>query len=208
LSTNSKANPSESEQAVARLREGGVAELSRQFVQLRPSIRAMLAKRLHGKLLSRLDASDIVQETYIRASRKLESYLSNPTIHPTIWLRTLSKQIMAEMVRNQFRLKRSIEFEQYSFDNDEIVEYLTDSLDSVGKQLQRAELVGIVKRILSQISTTDREILEMRHAEQFSFQEIGDLLEIKMETAKKRYYRALERFRSAAMEDSRIDLQF
>jgi len=166
----------------------------------------MLAKRLHGKLLSRIDASDVVQETFIRATRALESYLQNPRIHPAIWLRSLSKQIMAEMVRDQFRLKRSLDCEEHIFDNEAIVEYLSDSMDSVGREMERAELVTMVRRMLTQISTTDCELLEMRHSDQFSFQEIGDLLEISMEAAKKRYYRALDRFRTLAAENPKIDI--
>lgn len=189
---------------ISKLREGGIDELSRQFMQLRPSIRAMIASRIHGKLLSRLDASDIVQETYIRASKSLQNYLANPTLHPTIWLRTVSKQIMAEMVRKQYRLKRSPEFEQNAFDDMHMAEVLSDSLESVGQRMQREELVVRVNALLSKLSVTDREILEMRHAEMFSFQEIGDFLEIKFEATKKRYYRALDRLRSLAMEDSLI----
>ena len=194
----------DSSKIVQRLRDGGVEELSRQFMQLRPSIRCMIATRIHGKLLSRLDASDIVQETFIRACRMLESYLENPTIHPTIWLRTLGKQIMAEMIRHQYRLKRSPEFEQVNLDGDLVADFLADSFDSAGKVVQRAELVGYVKNMLNKISVTDREILEMRHADVHSFQEIGDLMEISMEAAKKRYYRALDRVRELAMDDSHL----
>ncbi|MFK7770064.1 MAG: RNA polymerase sigma factor [Mariniblastus sp.] len=197
----------DSSRIIERLREGGVDELSKQFMQLRPSIRTMIASRIHGKLLSRLDASDIVQETFIRASKMLQSYLANPTIHPTIWLRALSKQIMAETVRKQYRLKRSPEFEQHNFDSDHMAEVLSDSLESVGQKLQRVELVARIRDLLLQLPVTDREILEMRHTEVFSFQEIGDLLDINMEAAKKRYYRALDRFRSLAREDSVIDLK-
>lgn len=203
-STPSNEKILDSSKIIARLRDGGIDELSRQFMQLRPSIRTMIASRIHGKLLSRLDASDIVQEAFIRASKSLETYLANPTIHPTIWLRTLSKQIMAEMVRKQYRLKRSPEFEQTNLGDDRMAEVLSDSLDSVGQKLQRVELVSLVKSLLLRLPVTDREILEMRHSEMFSFQEIGDLLEIKMETAKKRYYRGLERFRILAMSESLV----
>ena len=51
------------------------------------------------------------------------------------------------------------------------------------------------------MTETDREILEMKHNEAYSFREIADLLDIKMDAAKKRYYRALDRFRSLMIED-------
>lgn len=196
----------ESSGILRRLHEGGLEELSRQFMRLRPSIRLAIASQIHGKLLSRLDASDIVQETFIRASHSLQSYLENPTIHPTIWLRILSKQIMAETVRRNYRQNRSPELEAVNFADDQLATILADSQESVGKTFQKAELILRVKKLLEEISDTDREILNMRHADGFSFQEIGDLLEIKMEAAKKRYYRALDRFRLLCNEDDQLGL--
>lgn len=190
---------------LSRLRVIGQEELCRQFMQLRPSIRAMIASRIHGKLLSRLDASDVVQETFIRASRSLEAYLENPTIHPTIWLRTLSKQVLAETVRRQYRLKRSPLMEEADPNGCVMVSFLADSLESVGQTLQRAELVNQVQILLKEISDTDRELLEMRHADGFSFQEIADLLEINLAAAKKRYYRALDRFRNRVEADPELN---
>ena len=102
------------------LRNGGIEELSKQFMSLRPTIRAMIASQFKGKLLSRLDASDIVQETFIRACRMLECYLESPKVNPAIWLRTLSKQIMAEMIRKQLRLKRTPNSEEFIFDNGQL----------------------------------------------------------------------------------------
>ena len=204
LEDNSALESLDGSKIIARLRKGGAEELSRQFMQLRPSIRSMIANRLYGKLLSRLDASDVIQETFIRATNSLQNYLNNPRVHPTIWLRTLSKQIMAEMVRVQFRQKRSPEFEQVSLDDEPIAEFLMQSLDSVGSSLQKAELAARVKELLSRISVTDREIIEMRHADAYSFDEIGGQLEITIEAAKKRYYRALDRFRAIALHDSSI----
>ena len=207
MASNSSLHFDDTSKVVQRLRAGGTEELARHFARLRPSIRAMLAQRLHGKLLSRLDASDVVQETFIRACRALDTYLTNPNIHPTIWLRILGKQVLAELVRKQYRLKRSPDCEQVNLDNDQVVGFLVDSLDSAGQKLQKDELVVLVRKLLSEISAADREILEMRHAEGYSFQEIGDLLEVKNDAAKKRYYRSLSRFRDVVLRDSNVDLQ-
>lgn len=185
-----------------RLQTGGVEELSQQFMQLRPSIRMMIASQIHGKLLSRLDASDIVQETFIRATRSLTSYLADPKIHPAIWLRLLSKQVMAEAVRTNYRQIRNLDMETVNFADGHLSSVLADSQESVGKRMEKAEEIRMVNKLLTEISVTDREILNMRHAEGFSFQEIGDLLEISMEAAKKRYYRALDRFRVRCTEFS------
>lgn len=190
-----QANCSDYSELLDQLRKGGVEELSRQFIKLRPALRAMLAGRLQKKLLNRLDASDVVQETFLRASRNLDGYLADPKSHPFAWLKTLSNQILAELERNQFRQKRSPEVEQHNVGNDQVVEYLTDSLDSASQQMQRDELIESVRSSLQLIPFGDRQIIELRHGETSSFGRIAELLGISMEAAKKRYYRAIDRLR-------------
>lgn len=185
-----------------RLRIGGVEELSRQFIELRPALRAMLASRLRKEVLNRLDASDVVQETYLRASKNLSSYLADPKSHPFAWLKTLSNQILAELERNQFRQKRSPDVEQLNVHSNKVVEYLTDSLDSVSKNMQREELIESVRSSIDRIPDADRQIIEMRHAESSSFGKIAKRLDISLEAAKKRYYRAIDRLRTVFEDHS------
>ena len=201
--TNGQSSSNDSpSRMITQLREGGVEEFSRQFMRLRPRIRTLVASRLHGRLLSRLDASDVVQETFIRACKMLNNYLATPSVHPSIWLSTISKQIMAEMVRKQFRRKRSPQLECATTPTEKLEEVFFDEQDSVGTNLEREELSSRINFLLTKLPVTDREIIEMRHAEAYSFGEIGDMLEINVHAAKKRYYRALKRLRAAAAKDS------
>ncbi len=45
------------------------------------------------------------------------------------------------------------------------------------------------------MSPMDREIIDMRHVDELSMQEAANALDISLEAAKKRYQRALARFR-------------
>lgn len=188
--------------ALQRLQDGGRKELTRLFETNRDSLRQMINRRIRGKLSARFDASDIIQESYIRAQSQLESYLSSPRIHPNVWLRLLCKQLLAESIRKHMRVKRSPEFEAQIAGDLLIAERLTDSLHSVvSEELTRAETTQQVREILQTLSDTDREIIEMRHSEGMTFPKIAESLDLKMETAKKRYYRALNRFRHLCSAD-------
>lgn len=181
--------------AVQRLQQGGLSELTRLFENNRNSLREMINRRIRGKLSARFDASDIIQESFIRAQNQLDAYLSSPRIHPNVWLRLLCKQLLAESIRKHMRVKRSPEFEAQIAGDLLIAERLTDSLHSVSEELTRAETTQQVREILQTLGDTDREIIEMRHSEGLTFPQIADSLDLKMETAKKRYYRALNKFR-------------
>ena len=190
-------NGLDSSQILKRLKEGGIDELSALFMKLRPQIRGMVESRLDRRLLSRVDASDIVQETFVRASNGLKSYLNSPKVHPVVWLRRIGKHLIVETCRHHFRSKRTPDRE-YTTDDDEsnfLVNKVVDSMESVGSMLDRTLLLQKVRETLLQMPTMDREIIEMRHIDGLSLQDAAACLEIPLETTKKRYFRALKRFR-------------
>lgn len=183
---------------LSRLQANGNAELTRIFMLHRANLRRLIAAQIHDRLNRRLDASDIVQEAFMRASDRLKDYLVAPTIPPVVWLRILCKQLLAEHTRKQYRDKRNPALEITDFGSDQVVDQLADSWQSAGEVMSKKEMVERVRTLLATLSITEREIIEMRHTEGYSFREIADQLEIKQEAAKKRYYRALDRFRKMA----------
>jgi RNA polymerase sigma factor (sigma-70 family) len=116
---------------------------------------------------------------------------------PVTWLRLVSKHLIAEVHRHHFRSKRSPDREQnYDEDcSDLLVNRIAQSMQSVGSVFNRVELLERVRGAMRQLSCNDREIIEMRHVDQMSIEEAAQFLEITFEAAKKRYQRALSRFR-------------
>src|SRR5438477_5803575 len=53
-------------------------------------LRRMVAVRLDPRLQGRFDPSDVLQETYLEASRQLADYLSRPGPPFHLWLRGLA----------------------------------------------------------------------------------------------------------------------
>lgn len=190
----------EDSQILNRLRARGAEELTELFSSMRDNLRAMITARLDSRLHSRVDSSDIVQETYIRALKSLDHYLDSPTIHPVVWLRLLCKNLVAETHRQQFRAIRSPAKEMVVNDSgyDFIAEQLSDSMPSVLSRISQSELARKVEGLIEQLGVNDREILEMRHKDELTLVQIAEMLSIPIETAKKRYQRALARFRDFA----------
>jgi RNA polymerase sigma-70 factor, ECF subfamily len=56
----------------------------------RDRLRRMVALRLDRRLQGRVDASDIIQEAMLDASRRLAEYRQNPTMPFFLWLRYLT----------------------------------------------------------------------------------------------------------------------
>ncbi len=188
---------------LSRLVEHRDAELSSLFIKVRDHLKGMVSARLDGRLVARVDSSDIVQEVYIRASRGLDTFLKSPNVHPYVWLRLICKQIVAETHERHYRAKRTPAREvSGQSDQDLLLDFLVLSSPSVQTQLARAELQQQIRDRIASLASLDREILEMRHTEGLSMIQISQLLEISLDTAKKRYYRAVERFRNLVGADS------
>ena len=161
----------------------------------RTHLRRVVDQRLNRLIQPRLDASDIVQEVYIRAQRRLAEYLAAPSIHPIIWLRVLCRDLVAETIKKHCRDKRNPSREVMLGDHEDWLVNLAASSTSVGTALSKAETIKKIRSAMETLTETNREILEMRHSEKMKFRDIADRLEMRMETAKKRYYRAIAELR-------------
>jgi RNA polymerase sigma-70 factor (ECF subfamily) len=194
----------DSSQTLQKLQSGGTTELTALFERQRQHLRAMVESRLDKRLHARVDASDIVQEAFLRATQGVRAYLEFPNVHPVVWLRLIGKHIVSETHRRHFREKRSpvreLQYQVDSSDSEPLCNKLADSMQSVGTCLAKQELVNRVLQAIQQMTPNDREILEMRHVEEMTMEEAAVALELNIETAKKRYYRALCRFRVIATE--------
>src|SRR3954471_10227780 len=79
----------------------------------REALRRAVALRLDPALARRLDASDIVQDVLLEASRRLSEYLKNPSMPFALWLRQLAKDRMIDAHRfHRLAQRRSLDREQ------------------------------------------------------------------------------------------------
>jgi RNA polymerase sigma-70 factor (ECF subfamily) len=75
---------------------GAVVELLERY---RCRLRRMVALRLDPRLQGRVDASDVIQEGYLDAMRRLEEYIHDPSVPFYIWHRFLVGQRVQEQHR-------------------------------------------------------------------------------------------------------------
>jgi RNA polymerase sigma-70 factor (ECF subfamily) len=179
---------------------GDVEAVDRLMDRHRDSLNRMVHCRLNPGVGGRFDASDIVQEALLTASRRLAEYLANPRMPFHAWLRQLARDRLADAYRHELAAKRNVAREQSQPTGE------TSSLSPIG-QLRDAELTpaAILLRkefatrfhqALEQLSEESREIVLMRHAEQLSNSQAAEVLEISEPAAGMRYLRALRQLKS------------
>jgi RNA polymerase sigma-70 factor (ECF subfamily) len=164
----------------------------------RPKLERAVARRLDRRVRSRLDASDIVQETQLEATQRIDDYLAERPMPFHLWLMRAAHQRLLKAERRHLQTaKRSIDREIPLPENTSLhlVASLAGSSGSPSNRAARQEAATQVRRTLARLPEADREIITLRNFEGLSNGEASCLLDINPEAAKKRYTRALLRLR-------------
>ncbi len=190
----------ETELRLSRAREGDEAAVRWLLDRYRPRLRQMIGLRLDDRLASRLDASDVVQETLMDAAQRLDGYLRDRPLPFYPWLHRLASERIAQAHRYHLRTQRREAMREQAPGSGPIgpsarrlIDVLAASGTSPSKHLIREEDRVAIWQALAELSEQDREILVMRYLDQLGFSEIAAILEISDGAARLRHYRALQR---------------
>ena len=166
----------------------------RLFARHRDFVRTIVQLRLDQQLKSRLDASDVVQETQLEAFRRLDDYLQRRPMPFRLWLRKTTLERLIKLREQHLHAQRRTVQREAAFPEKSslrLARQLVASAVTPSQDLARRELVDQVRRALTELSDTNREILVMRYVEKLSNQEIGYVLEMDAGAVSKRHGRAL-----------------
>ncbi len=209
MASSPRTNEKDTESLLTAAAEGNSTAWQTLLEQHRERLRRMVDLRLDSRVSSRLDASDVVQDTLLDASRKLAAYARERPLPFYPWLHRLAAEQVAQAHRRHLRSEgRSVGREERTFAwPDDSARLLVDHLvarDSTpGHALVREERRQQVHAALGRLTPPDREILVMRYLEDLTFPEIAAILGIGEGAAKMRHLRAIERIRSVMKtEDS------
>lgn len=102
----------ETRELLCGARQGSHDAVERLMDRHRASLQRMVKCRLNPAVAARVDASDVVQEALLTASRRLSAYLENPQIPFHAWLRQLARDRLADVYRRQLAEKRNVACEE------------------------------------------------------------------------------------------------
>lgn len=200
------ANNSDSAQTrnlLDQLRSGDAEALDRLFIQHQQYLLRVVELRLDRKLRTRVDASDIVQETHLEVARRMDDYLRRRPMSFRLWLRKTAQERMIMIRRRHLDAQqRAVGREVALPDRSSIAlaRQLLAGGPSPSQQARRRELAGQVREAVEQLPEADRKIVLMRNFEELTNKEVAELLQIDSVAASKRYGRALLRLRNVLVE--------
>ena len=150
----------------------------------RPMFR--LAYRMTG---NEQDAEDVVQETFVRAYRRLDQFESRA--HFASWLHRIAANYSIDLIRRKKRWRsRAL---------DETQEHATLKSDKPGPDQQAfgSEVGERIETALAELSPKERVAFPLRHYEGLSIEEIGRITGTRTNTTKNRIFRTVQKMRVA-----------
>jgi len=205
----------ESEVTQELLRQVGTGDgeaVNRLMERHRQALCRMVQLRLDRALGARVDASDIVQDVLLEASRRLADYLHDAKVPFHLWLRELAKDHVIDAHRRHRKAqRRSVDREQKKspgFGDQsslDLAAQLRDHELTPAAATIRKELEGRFFAALDQLEEEDAEIVLMRHFEHLSNSEAAQALGLSPAAAGMRHLRAIRRLRAILGEPASSD---
>lgn len=139
------------------------------------------------------DALDLSQEAFLRAWRSLGQYQFEASF--STWLFRLTSNICIDFLRRKKRRQETSLTESYD-DSDEGAELsVPDAQPGPEQQAMTNETKIELARAMEQLSPEHREILQLRVIEDLQYEQIADILGVRVGTVKSRLARARLPFR-------------
>lgn len=156
---------------------------------------AVATKELGTDLKAKLEASDLVQETFLAARRDAGTFRGQSPEEWRSWLRAIL-QNLASNTRRHYR-KTACRRVDREVPLDPIDVSLADTASSPSSHAARRERAEVLALAVARLPEHYRQVLHWHHQEGQTFEQIATRMGISAEAARKLWGRALVRLREA-----------
>ena len=148
-----------------------------------------LAYRMTG---NEFDAEDVVQETFLRAFKQLDSYESRSSF--STWIYRIAANYSLDLIRSK---KRHASRRADSNDEEDVLDTVKASEPGQDRVYYSAQVRERLDAALRLLSEQERTAFLLRHYEGKSIEEIGAILQIGASATKNSIFRAVRKVREA-----------
>ncbi len=186
------------EQLLERARSGDAAALGRLLELYRNYLR-LVARTLIGQALRvRLDASDLVQETFLKAAREFGQFLGSTEPELTAWLRQILVRTLANQAKRHRRQARDYQRQESleaMLDRSSVAvqRALAVPSQSPSTYAVRREQAVLLADALEKLPAPYREVFIMRNLEHIPFDEVAARMGRSPGAARVLWKRAMDR---------------
>lgn len=184
------------------LTSGDNDKLAEVFSTYEERLQRVVRFRLDRRLYGRVDTTDVLQDVWMEATRRITDYTSHPAVPFFIWLRQIAWQIIIDLHRRHLGAQKRNVSQEVSLAKSgvdttiSIAAQLVGNLTSPSQAFIREERLTRLREALDRMDEIDREVLALRHFEELSNNEVAEVLGLQKTAASNRYVRALKRLKT------------
>jgi RNA polymerase sigma-70 factor (ECF subfamily) len=166
------------EQLLAQARRGDDAALGRLLELYRNYLRLMARSLIGGALQAKLDPSDVVQETFLKAHGDFDQFLGRTEPELVAWLRTILIHRLADLARHHqaqgrdLRREESLE-EKLDRSSLEVQNSLAAWNQSPSALALKREQAVLLAEALERLTADYREVFVLRNLEHVPLAEVA-----------------------------------
>jgi len=134
------------------------------------------------------DARDAAQETFLKAYAALERFRGDSSF--STWLYRIAKNACLDVLRARGRARTFSLDDPLHTEDGEIDRQIEGDLPAPEEVLLSREAESVIHDALGQLSEHHRSVVVLRDLEGFSYEEIAEILDVRLGTVKSRLYRA------------------
>ncbi len=194
--------PDEMHDLVVKACDGDSTAMAELFDHFRSRLRRMVEVRIDPRLNGRVDASDVLQETFLDVVQGAKDYAKHEDFPFFLWLRLMTGRRLMNTHRQHLGAQKrnaAMEVKRARSAPDatsmSIANFLVGNMTSASRVIQREESRARLEAALEEMDPIDREVITLRHLEELSNNEIAQELGLSKAAASNRYVRALTRLK-------------
>jgi RNA polymerase sigma-70 factor, ECF subfamily len=188
-------HPDDCRQSLLLAKAGDEIALGRLLELYRPLLRERVRAQIHGQLQRRLDESDLVQQTFLRAFRDFKQFRGDTPEEFAGWLLQIHERILVDVIRrHQVAQKRAADREVRG---SEALRVAPGRATSPSQRAIRGESRARLEMAIRELPEAQQEAVRLRYLESRSIAEIAGTMERSEESVAgllKRGLAALRRF--------------
>lgn len=165
---------------------GPAADITAMVFRYRPSLKALAASLLPEDLKSRVDDSDLVQETLLKAVAQADQIRATCPQQLEAWLRETLINSIRDCIRYHGRQQRAVTREQFL-----PLESLRSTDPSASEQIRKQETRERVLQMVRELPEDYQTVLLLRQQMDLTFPEIGERMQRSPDAVRMLWGRAL-----------------
>lgn len=184
---------------ISKASAGSMSALGRLLERYRDHLRLVAEREIDPRLRAKLDASDIVQETFLDARKSFAQFRASTEAELFAWLRALLRNNVLNSVRHYRETDKRELDREVLLNGDSSADALTASLatgsPTPGVKAARREQVERIEEAVGRLSDEYQTVVRLRLFENRPFAEIAASLGTTEGASRALFYRALARLK-------------